>query len=42
MAGAVLTKSVPADSLVKPADSIVTTRAMRGKDVNVDGGADGS
>jgi serine O-acetyltransferase len=45
MAGAVLTKSVPADSLVKPADSIVTTRAVRGKDVNdvnVDRGADGS
>jgi serine acetyltransferase len=37
MAGAVLTKSVPPDSLVKPADSIVTTRAVRAKDANANG-----
>ena len=41
MAGAVLTKSVPADSLVRPADSIVTTRAVRGKNETVDGSTPG-
>jgi len=38
----VLTKSVPADSLVRPADSVVTTRASRGKDTAVDGSTDGN
>jgi hypothetical protein len=44
MAGAVLTKSVPPDSLVRPAESVVTTRAVRGNKDNVDveGSADGS
>ena len=39
MAGAVLTQSVPADSLVRPAASIISSRAARGSknDVEVDG-----
>jgi len=41
MAGAVLTKSVPPDSLVRPAESIVTTRAGRGKETTVDGSTRG-
>jgi hypothetical protein len=39
MAGAVLTKSVPADSLVRPAESIVSVRSVRAPE---NGDVDGS